>query len=556
MSNFIMVKIKFDFFGYLNSLRLYRLDPYLKTEQKLPRFELMDLICMIILSMVGFYARLFNFQHPDAITFDECHFGNFTNGYLRNEYFFDIHPPFAKLQFAFFSWLQEYDGSINFGDEPSTPYPDESYVAVRIAPVMYSSMVPAVIYLVMRFAVFSKVASFTAGFLIAVETSIIAEGKYLFTDGTLHLYTMIGVIFIHIFNTKSPRSEEWWKWMKIASIFISLGFSIKNTALSLCILIMYTQVIEIMEFRNYFFDSTLYSEVCTRIWHTLWPGLAVHMAIWAIHFMLLHFSTPDSNITEIEFFNLVNRTTDDGTQMMWHVIWPPVIFRIFTVLGNAIVSNGLNYEPHPCMSRPQDWPLMTDIWVSYYGADGAQIACAGNYFVYIMSFIGVLGSMCCIWHKKYPMALRLIVGYWVSYLPFFGVPRTMFLYHYQIPLMFAACCAGCLIDMALPKFWRGYAAVLVCSIAFVGYIIFNPFIYGRPDATREWRLMNKAWRDGKPGKEKWIQKMEALHQAQKKASDEEDQAIISSLARKGKTLYAPIRKPKRNKERYWAKPIS
>ena len=33
--------------------------------------------------------------------FDEVHFGRFTNYILNGTFFFDVHPPFAKLVFAY-----------------------------------------------------------------------------------------------------------------------------------------------------------------------------------------------------------------------------------------------------------------------------------------------------------------------------------------------------------------------------------------------------------------------------------------------------------------------
>ena len=33
--------------------------------------------------------------------FDEVHFGQFTNFFMKNQFFFDMHPPLGKLMFAF-----------------------------------------------------------------------------------------------------------------------------------------------------------------------------------------------------------------------------------------------------------------------------------------------------------------------------------------------------------------------------------------------------------------------------------------------------------------------
>ncbi len=38
--------------------------------------------------------------------FDEVHFGRFTNYILNGTFFFDVHPPFAKLVFAYTGIIQ------------------------------------------------------------------------------------------------------------------------------------------------------------------------------------------------------------------------------------------------------------------------------------------------------------------------------------------------------------------------------------------------------------------------------------------------------------------
>ncbi|EAX99886.1 Dolichyl-phosphate-mannose-protein mannosyltransferase, putative [Trichomonas vaginalis G3] len=472
--------------------------------------------------MIGYYVRLYNTQNPPDVVWDEVHFGNFTNGYIKGEYFFDIHPPFAKLQFAFWDWLQEYNGSIMF-EGYDRGYKDENFISLRITPIMYSSLVPCMIYVAMRSALFSKIAAFTSGFLISIETSMIAEGKFLFTDGTLHFYTMFSMIFINLFLSKHTRTKEWWRWMKISSFFMGLAFSIKNTALSLIFLTAYTQIVEIIIFRNFDFDIDLYAEVCSRIWYSLWPGLLIHFAIWAYHFTVLPYGTEDVFDSDWESYSLIDRKRDNETAFIQFVHWPPLTLRVLDVISSTFISNGLNFEPHDSMSRPFDWPLLLDKWIMYYPRWQGDFVCCGNLFVYVMTFSGVILSMLGFWSKKqFPYALRFIVGYWVSYLPFYGVPRTMFLYHYHVPLMFASCCLGCALDLWLPKYWKGFACVFIIFAGLVGYFIINPFIYGNGRVNREWRLLNKSWRDGKPGRHKYYDYMASKASSQKKAYHEND----------------------------------
>lgn len=49
----------------------------------------------------------------------------------------------------------------------------------------------------------------------------------------------------------------------------------------------------------------------------------------------------------------------------------------------------MNYQPHNSMSRPKDWPLLRDVFVTFWKEGNSEIECIGNIFVYYFSFFGV-----------------------------------------------------------------------------------------------------------------------------------------------------------------------
>lgn len=51
---------------------------------------LTERIILISLTLVAFATRFYRLSHPDAVVFDELHFGNFLERHLRNEV---CHPP-------------------------------------------------------------------------------------------------------------------------------------------------------------------------------------------------------------------------------------------------------------------------------------------------------------------------------------------------------------------------------------------------------------------------------------------------------------------------------
>lgn len=100
-------------------------------------------------------------------SFDEVHFGKFASYYLRREYFFDVHPPLAKLLLAFQGWLIGYDGHFDFeniGDdyfENNVPY-----VGMRTLPAILGSLTPPVLYGVMRESGYPRIIGILTAMLL------------------------------------------------------------------------------------------------------------------------------------------------------------------------------------------------------------------------------------------------------------------------------------------------------------------------------------------------------------------------------------------------------
>ncbi len=66
------------------------------------------------LTILAFIVRFYRIGHPDQVVFDEVHFGAFAGQYIRREYYFDVHPPLAKMLNALGGWLVGFKGDFRF----------------------------------------------------------------------------------------------------------------------------------------------------------------------------------------------------------------------------------------------------------------------------------------------------------------------------------------------------------------------------------------------------------------------------------------------------------
>lgn len=105
------------------------------------------------LTALAAIVRFWGIKHPDSVVFDEVHFGSFATHYLQREYYFDVHPPLAKMLNALAGWAVGYTkpfGFDNIGDSYTTEENPVPYVGLRGWSAILGSVTIPVVYATMR----------------------------------------------------------------------------------------------------------------------------------------------------------------------------------------------------------------------------------------------------------------------------------------------------------------------------------------------------------------------------------------------------------------------
>ncbi|MEK7603843.1 MAG: phospholipid carrier-dependent glycosyltransferase [Patescibacteria group bacterium] len=422
---------------------------------------------ILVLSIATHFAF---FGYPDETVFDEVHFGKFVSGYYTGEYYFDIHPPLGKLIIAGFAKLFNIKPEFNFA-EIGEKFPDKKYLVLRFLPVLAGTLLPVIIFLLILELGLSRIAAFAGGLFIIFENAILTQSRLMLLDPFLLLFGFASLLFY--FKSRSALHTA--RYRVLMSVFAGLAVSIKWTGLSF---IAIPIIIEMWEYRM----SLSYKNLIRYFkWLISFVGivLTVYFSVFLLHFALLPKPGPGDAFMKPGFRDnsIVKNILDLNIEM----------YR----------SNQRLTATHPYNSSWYEWPFMVRP-IYYWVKDNARIYLFGNPVIWWSSTIaiafGIKYLVLSINKRKLDEVLAILFGgYVINLLPFIGIKRVMFLYHYLIALIFAIMILCYLIDKN--KNSRNIFTVIV-AVAIAAFIFFAPLSYGLPlsDKSYEARVWFSVWR--------------------------------------------------------------
>jgi dolichyl-phosphate-mannose--protein O-mannosyl transferase len=125
-----------------------------------------------------------------------------------------------------------------------------------------------------------------------------------------------------------------------------------------------------------------------------------------------------------------------------------------------------------------------------------EVDCLGNVFVYYTAFFSLLVVVASYRRPKWDIAMRFVVGWSCSFFPFFLIPRSVYLYHYLIPLIFGCMAAGAAVELMCPHPAKGIMVVALSALALFGFYLWSPLSYGTTHLDMSVIMWTNRWRWG------------------------------------------------------------
>ncbi|KAI8141824.1 glycosyltransferase family 39 protein [Fennellomyces sp. T-0311] len=262
---------------------------------------------LLIVTVFGFLTTFYKIWHPAEVVFDEVHFGKFAGFYLKRTYFFDVHPPLAKLMLAAQGYLLGYDGHFDFGNigdsyiENNVPY-----IGLRALPATLNVLCIVLIYSIMRQSGYAVLTcALTAGMYV-LDNSAVAQNRLIMLDSML-LFYMLATVYCYI-RFRKLRYQEftpgWWFWLVATGVTMAMTLSVKLVGLfvvatiGICVLVDLWELLDIkrgLTMRHFMkhFNARAIALIVVPIF--------VYLFWFYIHFAILDQSGPGDTFMSASF---------------------------------------------------------------------------------------------------------------------------------------------------------------------------------------------------------------------------------------------------------------
>jgi dolichyl-phosphate-mannose-protein mannosyltransferase len=409
-----------------------------------------DMLLGALIFLVAFLLRVPFFWYPASTVFDEGIYATYISNIVYDRPYFELHPPLPNIIMASVARTQVFTYMIRRGTDVS--FGDFPYLRLRLINVILGSLLAVLVFVAARFLGSGRFLGVMAGLGIAFDNALIVYSRTFLPDTMLITFGAAGIV-LYLWHVKKEKSVP----IVLASILFGLACSVKWIGFA------FTGVAVVASLVH-----KKYKEVAI-----LCGGVgATYIAVFFIFFA--QFS--GGFLTDRFSFDAVPALAYPEPWSMRETLSFLPQYTKLMYEANFTVAN------HPHASKPWQWPLGQGT-IGMWDEGDRHILLAPNIFGWGAVFLAVIFSAISGFYRRLSRpALFALVGYCISFIPFFVIGRPFFMYHYFMALVFgwmlASCVAGEIRDMVASRMSDKVLCSLIVVCLVIGFCIGAPFTYG------------------------------------------------------------------------------
>jgi dolichyl-phosphate-mannose-protein mannosyltransferase len=437
-----------------------------------------EILGLTVVSAVLHFWRLLT---PNAVVFDEMYYEHFAGYYLDGAYMFDVHPPLGRMMYAGLAYLLGIPGSAL---QAGVPEP-----MLRILPAAFGTAIVPLVYLMLRQLRASRKVATLAAAALVMENCLLVDSRLSMID-----IFLIGFGLLAMTSYLAARRREGSRrtaFLVATAFFGGCALTVKWTGASALGLVLGAWYLECYKTRIALKPFLREGAMLVGL-----PVL-IYLGAFAVHFAALPRTGPGAGFMSTRFRRQLpgNPQFNPAEPKMGY-------WKKFGEVHRAIrYANGsLENVTHPGASRWYTWPIMKHpigLWEGKVPPGyKAMIDLLGNPIVWWGGMIGVLGGIVLFLVRRARFAgyeygfLFLLGGVAINYVPFMGIKRLMYLYHYLFALVIVVACAAYAAGVAAGwmreddgawRFPSRRSAALywgLLGLIFASFLYFLPLTYG------------------------------------------------------------------------------
>ena len=264
------------------------------------------------LCATAFYVRAYQIELPNEVVFDEVHFGKFAAYYVTGRYFFDVHPPLAKMMIAAVAWLAGFDGKFEF-DNIGDSYIENNvpYKPIRLFIAAVGSLHVPLVFQILRETGTSTTMALIAALAILFDNAQVLQSRLILLDAPLVLFVLCSLYSYVKFYTQRyrPFQPAWWAWLTATGVSLALTISCKMVGLLTFFTIggaVLFDLWNLLDVRRGLSMRVFIKHFCARATCLIVVPFLIYLSFFYIHFSVLTQTGSGDDFMSLEFQQTLN----------------------------------------------------------------------------------------------------------------------------------------------------------------------------------------------------------------------------------------------------------
>ncbi|EPQ27276.1 uncharacterized protein PFL1_05199 [Pseudozyma flocculosa PF-1] len=249
----------------------------------------------LVYTLLALVTRLWGIGRSNTVIWDEAHFGKFGSHYLKQEFYFDVHPPLGKMLVGLAGLLSGYRGQFEF--KSGEVYPaDVNYVGMRVILALFGVAMVPLAWFTSGGLGWNWRARHLLALMVLFDNGWLVISRFILLDSMLLCFTFATVHGLVMFNQyrHAPFSHMWWFWLTFTGFSIGCVSSVKWVGLFVTALVGVFTVEDLWDkLGDLRMPARTYARHwCARILCLIVIPVSVYMASFKLHFLILSGSGP------------------------------------------------------------------------------------------------------------------------------------------------------------------------------------------------------------------------------------------------------------------------